>query len=176
MKSKTEPCLASKLNTVKTPPRILALDVGDRRIGLAITDPLGLTAQPLFTLHRTTPRADQKAIARFIRQHKVEVLIVGNPLHADGSPSPQAAKAQAFAANLREAHPELTHYLLDERHTTQQAHALLDASGHGPRSAGRSHGKTIDRKDLIDQIAATILLESFLSSGKPALLPDPDLV
>ena len=158
------------------PPRILALDVGDRRIGLAVTDPLGLTAQPLFTLHRTTPRADLKSIARFIRQHNVEVLVVGNPLHADGTASPQAAKAQAFAADLRDAHPTLTHHLLDERHTTQQAHALLDAAGHGPRSAGRSHGKTIDRKDLIDQIAATILLESFLSGGKPALLPDPDLV
>ncbi len=158
------------------PPRILALDVGDRRIGLAVTDPLGLTAQPLFTLHRTTPRADLKSIARFIRQHNVEVLVVGNPLHADGTASPQAAKAQAFAADLREAHPTLTHHLLDERHTTQQAHALLDAAGHGPRSAGRSHGKTIDRKDLIDQIAATILLESFLSGGKPALLPAPDLV
>ena len=161
---------------MQSPPRILALDVGDRRIGLAITDPLGLTAQPLFTLHRTTPRADLKSIARFIRQHNIEVLVVGNPLHADGTASPQAAKAQAFAADLREAHPTLTHYLLDERHTTQQAHALLDAAGHGPRSAGRSHGKTIDRKDLIDQIAATILLESFLSGGKPALLPDPDLV
>jgi putative Holliday junction resolvase len=161
---------------VQSPPRILALDVGDRRIGLAITDPLGLTAQPLFTLHRTTPRADLKSIARFIRQHNIEVLVVGNPLHADGATSQQAAKAQAFAADLREAHPTLTHHLLDERHTTQQAHALLDASGHGPRSAGRSHGKMIDRKDLIDQIAATILLESFLSGGKPALLPDPDLV
>ena len=161
---------------MQSPPRILALDVGDRRIGLAVTDPLGLTAQPLFTLHRTTPRADLKSIARFIRQHNIEVLVVGNPLHADGSASPQAAKAQAFAADLRDAHPTLTHHLLDERHTTQQAHALLDAAGHGPRSAGRSHGKTIDRKDLIDQIAATILLESFLSGGKPALLPDPDLV
>jgi putative Holliday junction resolvase len=156
--------------------RILALDVGDRRIGLAITDPLGLTAQPLFTLHRTTLRADMKAIARFIRQHDVEVLVVGNPLHADGTVSPQAAKTQAFAAALQEAHPALTHHLLDERHTTQEAHARLDNAGHGQRSAGRSHGKTIDRKELIDQIAATILLESFLSGGKPTLLPDPDLV
>jgi putative Holliday junction resolvase len=156
--------------------RILALDVGDRRIGLAITDPLGLTAQPLFTLHRSTLRADLKAIARFIRQHKVTTLIVGNPLHADGTPSPQAAKSRAFAEALKEAHPTLTHHFLDERHTTQQAHALLDAAGHGPRSAGRSHGKSIDRKDLIDQIAATILLESFLSDGNPTLLPDPDLV
>ena len=163
---------------METPPRILALDVGDRRIGLAITDPLGLTAQPLFTLHRAAPkpnlRADLKSIARFIRQHKIEVLIVGNPLHADGSPSPQAAKAHAFALALKQAHPTLTHLFLDERHTTQQAHALLDAGSRPTRASGR--GERIARKDLIDQVAATILLESFLSTGKPNLLPDPDLV
>jgi putative transcription antitermination factor YqgF len=90
---------------MSSPGRILALDVGDRRIGLAITDALGLTAQPLFTVHRTTLRADLKSVARFLRQHSVSTVVVGNPLHMDGSPSPQAAKAQAFAAALREAHP-----------------------------------------------------------------------
>jgi putative Holliday junction resolvase len=157
-------------------PRTLALDVGDRRIGLAITDALGLTAQPLFTLHRTSLRADLKSIARFIRQHKVEVLIVGNPLHADGTPSTQAAKAQAFAAALRDstrqAYPDLTIHLLDERLTTHDAHALLDLSGHTPRSAGRA--TRLDRKDIIDQVAATLLLESFLSAHNPSLLPDPE--
>lgn len=153
--------------------RILALDVGDRRIGLAITDPLGLTAQPLFTLHRTTLRADLKAIARFIRQHNVTTLVVGHPLHWDGSPSPQSAKAEAFALALRQNHPTLTHHLFDERLTTLEAHTLLNEAGHRPRSAGRSHGKSIARKDLIDRVAATLLLENFLSARWPALLPDP---
>jgi len=153
-------------------PRTLALDVGDRRIGLAITDPLGLTAQPLFTLHRTTLRADLKSIARFIRQHHVEALLVGNPLHVDGTPSLQAVKAQAFAQALRDAHPSLTHHLLDERLTTHDAHALLSFSGHTPQSTGRS--RRLDRKDIIDQVAATLLLESFLSASSPTLLPDPD--
>jgi putative Holliday junction resolvase len=152
--------------------RILALDVGDRRIGLAISDGLGLTAQPLFTIHRTTLRADLKSVGRFLRQHSVATIVVGHPLHADGSPSPQAAKAQAFAAALREAHPELEHHLLDERLTTHDAHLLLGASGRLPRSAGRN--ARIDRRDIIDQVAATILLEAFLSSHRPALLPDPD--
>jgi putative Holliday junction resolvase len=163
-------------------PRTLALDVGDRRIGLAITDPLGLTAQPLFTLHRTTLRADLKSIARFIRQHQVEVLLVGNPLHADGSPSPQAAKAQAFAQALKDAHPTLAHHLLDERLTTHDAHALLNlsqaASGHTPRSTGRATSRDrqrrLDRTAIIDQVAATLLLESFLSATSPTLLPDPE--
>ncbi len=161
-------------------PRILALDVGDRRIGLAITDPLGLTAQPLFTLHRASPkpniRADLKSIARFIRQHKVEALLVGNPLHADGTPSPQAAKAQAFAQALHEAYPTLPLHLLDERLTTHDAHALLDASGNFPRFASGSNARStrLDRTDIIDQVAATLLLQSFLSASSPTLLPDPD--
>jgi len=153
-------------------PRILALDVGDKRIGLAITDPLGLTAQPLFTLHRTTLRADLKAIARFLRQHQVTTVVVGNPLHADGTPSAQAAKAQAFAAALEREHPGLEHHLLDERLTTREAHELLDAAGRAPRSGGA--GSRVSRKELIDQVAATLLLESFLArrSG-PSLLPEP---
>jgi putative Holliday junction resolvase len=155
-------------------PHTLALDVGDKRIGLAITDPLGLTAQPLFTLHRTTLKADLKAIARFLRQHHVAEIVVGNPLHANGSASPQAAKAQAFAQALREAHPQLTHHLLDERLTTREAHERLDAGSSARRSAG-GHER-VARKDIIDQVAATILLESFLSRGAPVLLPDPDSV
>ena len=157
---------------VVSSPRILALDVGDRRIGLAITDALGLTAQPLFTLHRTTLRADLKAIARFIRQHSVAEVVVGNPLHADGSASPQAAKAQAFASALAAEHPGLRHHLLDERLTTREAHELLDAGGRTSSAAGRA--ARMERKDHIDQVAATLLLESFLElrSG-PALLPDP---
>ncbi len=160
--------------------RILALDVGDKRIGLAITDPLGLTAQPLFTLHRTTLRADLKAIARFIRQHNVTSIVVGHPLHADGTLSPQAAKAQAFAKALQAEHPALTHHLLDERLTTREAHELLDLAGNAPRSTGpasRTSGKEkrVSRTEIIDQVAATLLLESFLSlKSGPPLLPDPE--
>jgi putative Holliday junction resolvase len=147
-------------------PRTLALDVGDKRIGLAISDPLGLTAQPLFTLHRTNQRADLKSIARFIRQHNVEVVVVGNPLHADGTSSPQSLKVIAFADALREAHPTLIHHLLDERLTTHDAHALL-----GHRSGREDR---LNRQHLIDQVAAVLILESFLSVGGPTLLPDPD--
>src|SRR5579875_2057466 len=135
--------------------RILALDVGDKRIGLAITDALGLTAQPLFTLHRTTQRADLKAIARFIRQHGVTTVVVGNPLHADGSESAQGKKAQAFAKLLAAEHPGLAHHLLDERLTTRDAHELLDAR----RGARVGKAGRLGRTDVIDQVAATLLLE-----------------
>ena len=152
---------------------ILALDVGDRRIGLAITDPLGLTAQPLFTLHRSTLRADLKAIGRFIRKHGVAEIVVGNPVHANGMPSAQAAKAEAFAKALMEEHPDLQHHFMDERLTTRAAHELLDAGGRTPRSAGPA--SRIDRREIIDQVAAALLLEAFLGQRRgPSLLPDPD--
>jgi putative Holliday junction resolvase len=162
------------LNSV---PRTLALDVGDRRIGIAITDALGLTAQPLFTLHRALPkpnlRADLKAIARFIRQHHVEVVVVGYPLNADGTVSAQSEKTVAFVEALkefvREAHPSIAFELLDERLTTLEAHTLLDHSGQRAGKASR-----IERQEKIDQVAAVLLLESYLSRDKVLLLPDPD--
>ena len=151
----------------------MALDIGDRRIGLAITDPLGIIAHPLFTVHRTTSHADLKAIARWIRKVEVATLVVGLPLHADGSRSPQAEKTEVFAAVLFAEHPSLEHHLLDERLTTREAHALLDASG-------KQRNGAVDRRkrqEHIDQVAAVLLLEAFLSwRNGPALLPDPDAV
>jgi putative Holliday junction resolvase len=169
--------------TMPPTPRILALDVGDRRIGLAITDPLGLTAQPLFTLHRAAPRpnlrADIKAIARFIRQHHVETIVVGNPLHADGTPSAQSLKSLAFAdallEHLKPRHPNLTLHLLDERLTTRDAHALLGQSKKPEHSSPRSSkAGRLDHQQQVDQVAALLLLEAFLSRDAVALLPDPD--
>lgn len=154
-------------------PRILALDIGDRRIGLAITDELGITAQPLFTLHRTSLKADLKAIARFIRQRTVSVVVSGLPLNADGTEGPQAIKARAFAAEIEAAHPELEHHLLDERLTSRDAHELLSETGYRSRFEGRE--ARLDRRELIDQVAAVLLLEAFLSQSQgPTLLPDPE--
>lgn len=150
--------------------RILAVDVGDRRIGLAISDELNLTAQPLFTVQRSTLQADLKAVGRFIRKYDVATLVVGDPLHADGSPSPQSAKSRAFAESLFSQHPSLLHHVLDERLTTQEAHALLDRGGKRHNASDRK-----ERSLLIDQVAAALLLESFLESQHgPSLLPDPD--
>jgi len=116
-----------------------------------------------------------KAIARFIRQHKVEVVIIGNPLHADGSPSPQSEKTSAFSDALREflapTHPELIFHFVDERLTTREAHELLNHSADVFNKSSR-----LNRTATIDQVAAVLLLESFLSAGKPALLPDPESV
>jgi putative Holliday junction resolvase len=140
--------------------RILGLDVGDRRIGLALSDELGYTAQPLFTLHRTKLRDDLKSIARVLRKHApITEAVVGNPLYMSGDQSPQAARAQAFAGSLRtEFH--LTVHLWDERLTTTEAHRHLDALGHSraPNAEG------VGRKNIIDQVAAVLILQAFLEA------------
>lgn len=134
--------------------RILALDVGDRRIGLALSDELGYTAQPLWTLHRTNHRGDLKAIGRVLRKYAVSEVVVGNPLHMSGDQSPQAAKAQAFAADVGSGFGVTVH-LWDERLTTTEAHRHLDDAGHG--------GDRRERKGIIDQVAAVLILEAFLA-------------
>jgi putative Holliday junction resolvase len=135
--------------------RIVALDVGDRRIGVAITDELGYTAQPLFTLHRTKLRADIKSLGRLLRKHACTHVVVGNPLYMSGDLSPQATKAQEFAREFA-AETGVTIHLWDERLTTTQAHRHLDDAGH---SADRR-----DRKEIIDQVAAVLILQSFLQA------------
>jgi putative Holliday junction resolvase len=151
-----EEAAESKLEGTPVPgivPRILGLDVGDRRIGLAISDPLGYTAQPLFTLHRTGRRADLKSVGRVVRKHGVTEAVVGNPLYMSGDQSPQATKAQAFAEELR-AEFGITVHLWDERLTTTEAHRYLDEAGHA----------SIGRKGIIDQVAAVLILQSFLEA------------
>jgi putative Holliday junction resolvase len=141
-------------------PRILGLDVGDRRIGLALSDELGYTAQPLFTLHRTKLRDDLKFIARVLRKHApITEAVVGNPLYMSGDQSPQAARAQAFADSLR-TELNLTVHLWDERLTTTEAHRHLDALGHSraPNAEG------VGRKNIIDQVAAVLILQAFLEA------------
>lgn len=150
-------------------PRYLALDVGDRRIGLAISDPLGYTAQPLFTLHRSSLRADLKDLGRVLRRHRITDVIIGHPVHLSGDLSPQALKTQSFAAAFQQQHPTVRFHLLDERLTTSEAHSLLDRQR--PKRTGAR--ERADRRAIIDQIAAVVLLESFLSAGAPRLLPPP---
>jgi putative Holliday junction resolvase len=155
-------------------PRILALDVGNRRIGVALSDPLGYTAQPLLTIHRTTLKADLKSLTRLIRRHEVATVLIGLPVHASGEASPQSTKTLAFAEALR-AHlaehltPPPAIELLDERHTTAEAHSLLNHSGRRSTPQDRAA-----RSKVIDQVAATLILDAYLRRQSPALLPDPD--
>jgi len=137
------------------PPRVMGFDFGDRRIGLALSDPLGHTAQPLFTLHRTNRKADFKWLGRMLRKHEVTEAVVGLPLYMSGDRSPQAAKSEAFAEELR-AEFGLTVHLWDERLTTAEAHRHLDEAGHAAQG----------RKGIIDQVAAVLILQSFLDARR----------
>ncbi len=134
------------------PPRFLAIDVGSKRIGVAVSDELGLTAQPVLTLERRrSQREDLRSLARLCRRYSVSGIVVGNPLRLDGRPSPQSEKVHAFAAELGEL-SGLPIYLWDERLTTHEAHQLLYEAGH----ARQTHSK------VVDQVAATLILQSFL--------------
>lgn len=152
-------------------PRFIAFDVGARRIGIALSDPLGLgTAQPLLTLHLTGRRDDWRSIGRLIRRHDVTEAVVGKPLHLSGDPSPRSALAEEFAAQLH-AEFHLPVHLVDERLTSHEAHAILDEAGH-PRGP--------DRKRIIDQVAAVLILETFLTERArtrpiPPIRPDPPI-
>jgi putative holliday junction resolvase len=135
--------------------RILGLDVGDRRVGVAVSDELGLTAQPVFTLTRKNRRHDVGSLVRLVRKYGCTQIVVGNPLYMSGDVSPQALKAQAFAQDL-EKETGLAITLWDERLSTTEAHRHLDAAGHLP-------GK---RREVIDQVAAVLILQSFLDSRR----------
>jgi putative holliday junction resolvase len=133
-------------------PRYLALDVGAKRVGIAVSDELGLTAQPVLTLERRrNSREDLRSIARLCRRYSVAGIVVGNPLMLDGAMSSQAEKVHAFAAALGDL-TGLPIHLWDERLTTQEAHQLLYEAGH----ARQDHGR------IVDQVAATLILQSFL--------------
>ena len=143
--------------------RILALDLGRARIGVAITDGLGLTAQPLLTILHKTQHADLKSIGRIVRTHSVAEIVVGHPLHASGDASANSARAEEFAAALR-AELSLPVHLWDERLTTHAAHEILDEAG---QTRGAQTAKDrIARKKIIDQLAAVLILESFLNSRR----------
>jgi len=132
--------------------RYLALDVGSKRIGVAVSDELGLTAQPVLTLERhRNPREDLRSLARLCRRYAVAAIVVGNPLHLSGEVSPRSAKTKTFAADLAELTGLPVHFW-DERLTTREAHQILYESGK-PR---QQHHR------VVDQVAAVLILQSFL--------------
>lgn len=136
-----------------TLPRTMALDVGKIRIGVAITDPLGYTAQPLLTVWRRSRGEDLRNLVRLARKHEVAHLLVGNPLHLSGEMSAWAAKVQEFAAELGER-SGLPVELWDERLSTAAAHEILNRAEYG----------TKDREKVIDQVAAVVILEGWMQA------------
>jgi putative Holliday junction resolvase len=148
--------------------RILALDLGKRRIGLALSDALGITAQGLPTLERTNLREDLAALSRIAAEHEVRFIVMGHPLHMSGREGRQAQYAREFAERLR-ARTGLEVRFWDERLTTVEAQRVLRESGILTKQRRRrpSVAAQVARKSakaVVDKLAAQILLQSFLAS------------
>ncbi len=134
--------------------RVLALDVGDRRVGVALSDPIGIVAQGLDTIHRSRKTdKDVKVIAELARKHEVERIVVGWPLESSGRPGAQARKVEKFI-EAPQTDIDLPFERWDERMTTAIAErALIEA--------GESRAR---RKQLIDKVSAILILQSWLDS------------
>jgi len=133
--------------------RILSLDFGSKTIGLAVSDPLGITAQGLPTLRRKNKRMDFAALADVIQKYEVVEIVMGLPLHMSGRAGTQAEKAELFAEELR-ARFGLPVHMWDERLTSAEANRVLRESEMSIRKRG----------EVVDRLAAVLILQSFLES------------
>ena len=147
--------------TVDTPvsplkcARILAMDYGRRRIGLAISDELALTASPLPVLQRKNRREDFRRLRKVLAEFKVGVVLVGHPVHLSGRDSEMAAEAARFAERV-EKELKVRVELRDERLTTWEAEEVVKVTG------GAKH-----KRKGIDSMAAAILLREYLDATRP---------
>jgi putative holliday junction resolvase len=136
-----------------SPGRILGLDVGSRRIGIAVSDPLGITAQGLETLQRRNKRHDQAALERIIREYDVHEIVVGLPLRMSGEEGIQSGKMQDFAEELRKRFRMPVH-MWDERLTSAEANRLL-----------RTTELSIEKRAMaVDRMAAALILQNWMES------------
>jgi putative holliday junction resolvase len=131
--------------------RILAIDLGKRRIGLAVSDELGITAQGLPTVQRTRIREDLDTLANLITEKSVQLIVMGNPLHMSGRDSRQAEYTREFASRLH-VRTGVPVEFWDERLTSVEAGRVLRESGIGIEK----------RAAAVDKLSAVLLLESYL--------------
>ncbi|MDD5703294.1 MAG: Holliday junction resolvase RuvX [Dehalococcoidales bacterium] len=143
--------------------RALGLDIGDRRIGVALSDPLGILASPLLVFEHQDDAADIEFILSLVKKHQVEQIIVGLPQSMNGSIGPQAEKVKAFTEKLKEKAPVRVDFR-DERLTTVTARRMLE------ESSTRKPGK---KQKVYDAAAAAVILQSYLNEARPLEYP-PD--
>jgi putative Holliday junction resolvase len=134
-------------------PRVLGLDVGSRRIGVAISDPLGLTAQVLPTLQRQNKRLDFQHLAKVISEYQISEIVVGYPLRLSGMEGIQSEKMQLFAEELRKKFGLPVH-LWDERLTSTQANRLLRETDLSIKKRGQA----------VDRMAAILILQNWMEA------------
>ena len=132
--------------------RIMAIDYGDARTGVAISDAMGLLAGFTTVIHSRKSEVVQEELVKLIAAHKVEELVMGFPRNMDGTEGPRADLYREFAAQLEEKSGMSVH-LWDERRTTIEAHQILHAGGK----------KMKQHKNTVDAVAATLILEGYLT-------------
>lgn len=130
---------------------MLAVDLGSKRVGLAVSDPTGKIAQPLATIDANPQETLPERVAEIAKEHEVTDIVVGLPRRLDGSFGPEAKSARAIADAIRKASRTRVE-LVDERLTTAQAERSMIAGG----------VRRARRRETIDQVAATLLLQSHL--------------
>lgn len=140
----------------KAEHRVLGLDVGARRIGLAVSDPLGITAQGLETLHRKNKKHDFAYLHHVIREYAVKEIVVGLPLRMSGIEGIQAEKIQLFAQDLRK-HFKIPVHLWDERLTSAEANRLLRGTDLSIEKRGQA----------VDRMAAVLILQGWMEHLRP---------
>lgn len=131
--------------------RTMGIDVGTRTLGIAISDPLGLTARGLTTVRRVGLRQDLEAVAKLVGEWEVDRIVVGMPIRTDGSVGPEAQKTMVFIHDLQEK-LGLPVESWDERFSTKEAERAMIAAD----------VKRSGRRKLIDQVAAAVILQGFL--------------
>ena len=147
---------------LKVPPRrssrragrVLGVDVGTVRVGVALSDPTGTIASPLETLHRDRDGADLDRLAALVVEHEVAEVVVGEPMHLSGASGASAADAANYAQELADRIPDVPVNLIDERLSTVTAASQLREGGIDSRK----------QRPVIDQAAAVVILQQFLDS------------
>ena len=141
------------MNPPELHSRIMGLDVGSKTIGVAVSDPLGITAQGLDTLRRKNKRQDFEELARLLREYNVQEIVVGYPLRLSGAEGTQSEKIRQFAEELRKKF-KLQVHLWDERLTSSQANRILREADLSIRKRGQA----------VDRMAAVLILQSWMDS------------
>ena len=136
--------------------RILGLDIGDKRIGVAVTDEIGITAQPAGTIDRSKTPACFKEIIKIAKEYGAACIVAGLPKKLDGSSSPQTEKVESFIAKLK-TQTDIPIQTWDERLTTVSAEASLLEANMRRKS----------RRKVIDSVAAQIMLQHYLDCNRP---------
>ena len=136
--------------------RVLGVDVGTVRVGLAMSDPTGTLASPLETLRRAKDHSDLDRLAGLVVEHEVTEVVVGEPRHLSGASGASAADADAYAAELAARIGDVPVFRIDERLSTVTAASALRAGGRDSRA----------QRDVIDQAAAVVILQQYLDSRR----------